>query len=169
MTTTEHVATTARLVLRTWRDGDERDAHGLWGDPEVMRFVDGGPHEGIERTKAALAAAATAQQAHGCCLWAVETRDGGDFVGACGFHREDADALELAYHVRPDKWGLGYATEAARACLELAFSRLGAARVVAFAHRQNAPSHRVLQKLGFHRAPDDDDGEHHAYALAMSA
>lgn len=147
--TAEHLATTSRLVLRTWREGDERDAHALWGDPEVMRFIPGGPHPDRNRTRLALDRANRAHEQTGCSLWAVELRDGGDFVGDCGFHRVGDDEVELAFHFRPERWGLGYATEAARACLELAFSELGARRVVAYAHRENAPSQRVLAKLGF--------------------
>jgi RimJ/RimL family protein N-acetyltransferase len=61
---------------------------------------------------------------------------------------EGRNEIEVGYHVRRDLWGNGYATEAARACMEYAFSRLGTARVVSMIRPENRQSRRVAEKNG---------------------
>jgi RimJ/RimL family protein N-acetyltransferase len=75
----------------------------------------------------------------------------GVVVGGCGYKGPpDSDAVvEIAYGVRPDHQGRGYATEAARALIALAF-RSGTVRVVrAHTRPESNASTRVLTKCGF--------------------
>lgn len=63
---------------------------------------------------------------------------------------------KLAGSGAPPFWGQGYAPEAARACLQYGFSRLDIPEIVAFTYRGNAPSRRVMEKLGMtHDLADD--------------
>jgi RimJ/RimL family protein N-acetyltransferase len=55
---------------------------------------------------------------------------------------------ELGYWVGVPYWGRGYATAANRLLLAFAFEQLGLAWVWARALARNAPSRRVLEKLG---------------------
>jgi ribosomal-protein-alanine N-acetyltransferase len=55
----------------------------------------------------------------------------------------------ISYIVRPDAWGHGYATEALRKLLTLAFGPLGLRTVRARHHPDNPASGRVLAKAGF--------------------
>lgn len=68
---------------------------------------------------------------------------------------------ELGYWVAKDWWGRGYATEAARAVLELGFLGLRLPRVVAGHFIDNPASYRVLEKLGFEQT---DEGLRHCLA-----
>jgi RimJ/RimL family protein N-acetyltransferase len=61
---------------------------------------------------------------------------------------DETDEIEIGYHVRRDLWGRGYASEAARACREHGFSRLGAERLVSLIRPENLPSRRVAEKTG---------------------
>jgi RimJ/RimL family protein N-acetyltransferase len=72
---------------------------------------------------------------------------GAPIVGTVGFKHADSE-LELGYWIARDHWGQGYATEAARAALEVARS-LGRKRVLAGHYVDNPASGRVLRKLGF--------------------
>ena len=56
--------------------------------------------------------------------------------------------LEVGYHFRRDHWGHGYATEAARACMEYAFRQLAAEKVVSLILPENLPSRRVAERNG---------------------
>lgn len=69
-------------------------------------------------------------------------------VGGVGLHAE-GDAHELGYWLTPSAWGRGYATEAARAVIEMARHALPARRLRARHHLDNPASRRVLTKLGF--------------------
>ena len=56
--------------------------------------------------------------------------------------------VELGYDFHPRVWGLGLATEAARAVMTQAFGTLGIERVVAVVKPDHIPSQRVLEKAG---------------------
>jgi RimJ/RimL family protein N-acetyltransferase len=64
------------------------------------------------------------------------------------FHSEKHRSGELGYELHPDHWGHGYATEACRAVLRLAFDELGLHRMTARIDALNTPSAAVLRKLG---------------------
>ncbi|WP_275004416.1 GNAT family N-acetyltransferase [Promicromonospora iranensis] len=55
---------------------------------------------------------------------------------------------EVGYGFRPEAAGLGYATEAVRAALGLAFDAYGFHRVFARIDEENTPSSRVCERLG---------------------
>ena len=57
--------------------------------------------------------------------------------------------IELAYRLRRDRWGKGYATESGRAAVDHAFGHLGLDRLIAAVERENTPSVHVLEKCGF--------------------
>lgn len=54
---------------------------------------------------------------------------------------------EIGWAIHPAEWGKGFATEAAHRVLEFAFKELGAHRVVAFSHAENAASIQMMKKL----------------------
>lgn len=60
----------------------------------------------------------------------------------------DIREWEIGWGVHPNFWGKGYATEAAKELLRMAFYELGAHRVTAFCHVENLSSVRVMQKIG---------------------
>jgi RimJ/RimL family protein N-acetyltransferase len=55
---------------------------------------------------------------------------------------------EIGYVFHPDAGGRGYATEATRALVDVAFRDLGAHRVFARTDARNAPSAALLRRLG---------------------
>lgn len=80
-------------------------------------------------------------------LVTVPGSDGARLVGSIGLMR-DGDEVELGYWIARECWGLGYATEAARAVLGLARA-LGHCRIKASHFADNPSSGRVLRKVGF--------------------
>jgi RimJ/RimL family protein N-acetyltransferase len=78
-------------------------------------------------------------------------KDSGELIGDCGRILQEVEGtnyVEVGYHVRRDLWGNGYATEAARACMEYAFAKLGVARVISMIRPENMQSRRVAEKNG---------------------
>lgn len=99
----------------------------------------------------------------GIALLPIRRRAEGDFIGYCGLvvGRATIDEPEIAYELFRRVHGHGYATEAARAVLDAAIAT-GRTRLWSTVRAWNAPSLRVLEKLGFERdhvAPDDGRGE----------
>lgn len=83
----------------------------------------------------------------------IFTRDSEpELVGGIGIMDLDdgpAEQAELGYWIARAHWGRGYATEAARAVLDMAFHGLRLGRIEAGHFADNAGSGRVLAKLGF--------------------
>lgn len=85
---------------------------------------------------------------HGFGRWAVEAD--GKLVGFGGVTvSADFGGLNLSYHLHPESWGHGYATELVTAALQAAFGPLHADRVIGLARAANPASRRVLEKCGF--------------------
>lgn len=103
-------------------------------------------------------------QAHesGFGLLAIQRRVEGYLIGYCGLlvGRGSFDEPEIAYELLRRVHGHGYATEAARAVLDAAFAT-GRRRLWSTVRAPNAPSFRVLEKIGFRRelSVTDERGE----------
>lgn len=94
-------------------------------------------------------------------LWAVEVVASGEFVGFTGLamHRFEAHftpAVEVGWRLARPAWGNGFASEAARAALGVAFGEVGLAEVVSFTSEGNIRSQAVMRRLGMTHDPADD-------------
>ena len=93
----------------------------------------------------------------------VERKDDGSVVGLCGLIKRDTlDDVDLGYAFPPAFRGRGYAYESAAGVLAYARETLGLDRIVAVVSPDNAPSVRLLEKLGMRyerqvRLAEDDD------------
>ena len=143
--------TTERLALRPFAPGDAEAAFGFFGDPAVMRFSLHGPHASRKTTEDFIVANVNRQARLGYSIWALTERADGGLVGMCGLAEfgHGVPGIELAYRLRRDRWGRGYATEAVRRAVAYAFGPLGLDRLIAAVERQNTASIRVLDKCGF--------------------
>ena len=144
---------TERLILRRFTEDDVDSLVDLDSDPEVMRYISGGPatpREEIERDHIP-AYLAYYQQYEGYGFWAAVEKATGSFLG--WFHFRPApgtptDEPELGYRLRRSAWGKGYGTEGARALIRKGFTELGVRRVVAFTYGDHHASRRVMEKAG---------------------
>ncbi len=79
-------------------------------------------------------------------LCAVELRATNELVGQCGLVRQFVDGIpkwEVGYHLLPQFWGNGYATEAAIACCNVCFKNEMAETVISLIHPDNEKSKAV--------------------------
>jgi ribosomal-protein-alanine N-acetyltransferase len=75
----------------------------------------------------------------------------GAFIGQCGLLVQNVDGheeLEVAYSIMIPHWNKGYATEAAKTCIELAFSRGWSDSLISIIHVNNIESQKVALKNG---------------------
>jgi [ribosomal protein S5]-alanine N-acetyltransferase len=143
---------TERLIVRTWAPADAEEGFGIWSDGEVMRYVGTGrPNATIEETRAWIGRMTAHHELHGFGFWAVVEKDSGLLVGSCGmgYQRDGGPPVEFGYTLARSRWGRGYATEAAGACLRYAFEALRFQELVASVDARNVASQRVLEKIGF--------------------
>ena len=148
---------TDRLELREWRESD-RDAWAVMNaDPAVREFFPSVLTR--EESDLAFDRIATGLAENGWGLWAVALD--GEFLGFTGlalqtFEASFTPATEIGWRFAAHAWGHGYATEAARAVLEFAFSELGLPEIVSMTAVQNTPSRRVMERIGMTRDPSED-------------
>ena len=141
---------TPRLLLRLPRPSDAPAFYAFLGDPVAMRFTP--HHASLRECRRRLAVFEWQRRRSGYAPWAVTAKAGGHIVGRAGLYDDPFDpgwGVELGYSFHPAAWGLGYATEVARACLAWADEVRNFAEVRAFTHPDNAASRRVLEKSGF--------------------
>jgi RimJ/RimL family protein N-acetyltransferase len=138
---------TDRLLLRMFRDSDIDAYAEMCGDAEVMKYLGGTTMTRSEAWRN-MATVLGHWQLRGFGLWAVEERTGGELVGRVGCWRPEGwPGLEIAWTLRRAYWGLGYATEAARVAIDVAFSQLEQTHVISMIHSGNQPSIRVARRL----------------------
>lgn len=149
--------TTERLVLRRWTNSDRAPFAELNADAEVMRFFPSTLNR--EESDALVDRIEAGFRDNGFGLWAVEAE--GRFAGFTGLNRTTFDTpmgphVEIGWRFARWAWGKGLATEAARTALADGFERLGFAEVFSFTTESNAPSERVMRRIGMVRRPDLD-------------
>jgi RimJ/RimL family protein N-acetyltransferase len=146
---------TERLLLRPFADGDFDAMLAMQSDAEVTRYLYWDPRTAAEvREILARKGACTSLRAPGDDLaFAVELVSTGEVVGDCGLHWDDNEHRqgEIGFIVHPGHQRGGYATEAAREVLRIAFEDVGLHRVVGRLEARNSASARVLEKLGMRR------------------
>lgn len=153
--------TTPRLGFAVWTPDDREAARALWCDPEVTRYIGRRPMTPAQADER-LAAEIDRQAAYGMQYWPLFSLASGAFVGCCGLRPWDSEpgdtgagVFVLGFHLLPAYWGQGYATEAARAVMNHAFTALHADGLYAGHHPDNDASAHVLQKLRFRRTRAD--------------
>ena len=86
---------------------------------------------------------------HGFGLCAVELA-GGATIGICGLlRRDELPGPDIGFAFLPQYWSQGYAYESASAVIADARVRLGLQTLLAIVSPGNAPSIRLLERLGF--------------------
>ncbi len=147
---------TPRLVLRPWSATDLEPLTEMCADSDVMRFIGDGRTRSATEAQHLIAKSDESWQRHGWGLFAIERIDTGTFIGFCGLARPELlqplqPAVEIGWRLRRRVWGQGFATEAAAAVVDWAFTDVSLDRLLAVVQLDNLPSHRVAAKLGMHR------------------
>lgn len=142
---------TERLLLRAWRDEDAADFAAMNADPRVMEFF---PAPLDQAASDALLEKIRAHHAReGFGLFAVCSRADHGFLGFTGlsipaFQSDFTPCVEIGWRFRAEAWGRGYASEAARACLQLGFGELALNEIVSFTSVMNDRSIAVMKRIG---------------------
>ena len=168
---------TERLRLRRFRQGDVAAFHAYRADPAVARFQSWHDYSREQAAAFVRDMAGTDPGVPGEPFqFAVARLADDELVGDCmlALGAGDPPVAEVGYTMAPAHQGRGYAVEAVKALLELAFTRYGAAAVRAVTDTRNVASIAVAERLGMslggHRATRRSSGEpcdEHTYELAV--
>ena len=148
-----------RICLRGWRDEDREAFAAMNSDARVMEFFLS-PLSRVESD-----AMVDRIQEHfserGFGLWAIEVPEVAPFIGFAGlavprFNAHFTPCVEVGWRLAFERWGHGYATEAARLALGYGFGTLAFSEIVSFTSTTNHRSRAVMERLGMRRDPADD-------------
>lgn len=149
---------TKRLRLRRLVTSDYAVLDELLGDEEVMASSDNGPLNTDEVRAWLKAHIVEYKKKSGIEILAIEIKSNFEFIGYCGLTPyPDIGGLvevEIGYRLIRKSWGFGYATEAASAIRDYAFSQLDLPRLVALIEPGNRRSIDVARKLGMEHEKD---------------
>lgn len=140
---------TERLILREMTQEDLPALREILQDEETMYAYNGAFDE--EDTQAWLDRQLMRYAQDGFGLWAVVLRGTGRMIGQCGLTMQPwrgNSVLEVGYLFNRAFWHHGYATEAARGCMDYAFTRLDAREVCSIIRETNLPSRHVAERNG---------------------
>lgn len=149
---------TDRLRFREFTPADAPALYELNADPEVIRYTGDPPFDSVEAALEFIRKY-DAYSLTGMGRWAMELCLDGTFIGWCGLKQQEGE-VDLGYRLHRRYWGHGYATEAAMACLEHGFSRLGHDSIIGRVMHQNIASRKVLEKCGM-RYEKEIECQHH--------
>jgi RimJ/RimL family protein N-acetyltransferase len=151
---------TERLRIREWTDSpaDLARLYDIYRRDEIMRWLGGGkalesPAQAREMQARWAAYGKLHEGRYGS--WAIEVRDTGAAAGTVLLRplpepsdgSESGGEVEIGWHLHPDSFKHGYATEAARGALKFGFGN-GLREIYAIARPDNAPSLAVMHRLG---------------------
>ncbi len=152
---------TKRLVLREFCLADAAFILELLNEPAWLRFIGNKKIKTLEDARTYLTNGPIQSYAeNGFGLYAVDLD--GVAIGMCGLIRRDTlPDVDVGFALLTRFAGQGFATEAARATLELGYGKLGLARIIAITHPENSASIHVLEKIGLKlekrvRLPDSE-------------
>lgn len=129
---------------------DDVDAlHEVLGDADAMRYY---PHP-FSRDDVLRWVVWNVElyERYGFGLWTLVLKGSGEVVGDTGLTMQEVDGerlVEVGWHVIGRHQRRGFATEAGRACRDMAFGTFDVERLISLIRPENVPSRRVAEKLG---------------------
>ncbi len=139
---------TPRLALDPFHLGDADELYSIRGDPLAMVHWDWPGDTTLEQTRAVARIFMEDMERGTGLYWTVRSRLAGAFVGVADLSERTSDRADLGFMIRRDLWGRGYASEAAAAVIDEAWS-MGLTRVSARCHADNTRSTHLLKRLRF--------------------
>jgi [ribosomal protein S5]-alanine N-acetyltransferase len=141
---------TERLDLRQIQPADVNALLKLFGNAEVVRFLEMQPIKSIEQANEWLKWMGGSFAAKDGLRWGITLKDG-TFVGSAGLHHwnKEAHQAEISCDVAYPHWGHGYGNEAMQRILQFGWDSMNLNRIEAIVVKGNSRSVHTMEKLGF--------------------
>ena len=145
-----HKLTTRRLKIRPYRPHDLEAYLAFMLDDEATRYLnltdEQRTEEGARRLFQLVLVSYSGEEP--ICALVIACKKTDRFIGSCGLVPLEDGNAECYYTLLPQYQGQGYATEAVRALLDYAFTKLELNEVTAYASEENEASIQVALRLG---------------------
>ena len=145
----EEILTTPDLVLRAPNKDDVADIARLANNRNISSMLGSMPYPYYEQDAEQFVQKVSNPDA-GSHVFAITHIETGEFMGICGLHLEKRrfELPYIGYWLGEDYWGKGYATQAARALVDLFFKTGSEDKMLVTVLSNNDASRRVIEKCG---------------------
>lgn len=147
---------TDRLYLREFNVKDAVYFYQLNIDKDVLKYTGDAPFKNVESSKIFLKNY-NHYSKYGFGRWAVINKENEEFLGWCGIKfTEKLNEYDIGFRFFKKHWNKGYATEAAKSCIDYGFNNLKLTEIIGRAMKENYASINVLKKIGLKYNRDFD-------------
>jgi ribosomal-protein-alanine N-acetyltransferase len=138
-----------RVTLRSMSQSDAPAIFSMYSDPVSMRYWGYPPYTSLEEAVAHVQEDLASDARGNSISWGIEFE--GALIGTTSLHKLDHvnGRAEIGYLLSSRYWGRGFAQEATSLVISYSFGRLMLRRLEADVDPRNAPSMKLLLRLGF--------------------
>jgi ribosomal-protein-alanine N-acetyltransferase len=159
---------TERLIIREYQESDLPEYHKLLSDKQNMYYLDDIITNSLEESRESLRNTIEINNSGKARRFCITLKDRNDdkLIGGVGYeittvtpHGKIADPM--GWFIMPEFQSKGYITEAAKCVLDFAFSQNECIRVVTGCYKDNMPTQRVMEKVGFRKEGERFEAQYH--------
>ncbi len=146
-----YIIKTERLGLRNWLPNDVKPFSEMCQDAEVMKYFP--KLLSKEESEDFINRMQVHFKTYGFCYFAVDILETEEFIGFTGmlhqeFKSEYTPCVDIGWRLKRSAWEKGFATEAAKACIDFSFNQLNLNDIYSFTPDINKGSEAVMKKIG---------------------
>lgn len=159
--------TTARLHLRQLVKTDDESIYKLRSDERVNKFIDRPKQISIETAQAFIFNINDGIATDKWIYWALCFKDEKNLAGTiCLWNfSDDKTEAEIGYELLPKFHGRGIMDEALKSVIEFAKEKLRLKKILAFTHKENESSTKLLQRNNFRLVSNRKDTSNENYIV----
>ncbi len=140
---------TAHLILCPLQADDAQILQRIYREDGVLQYFPNPTPPPLEKVQKFIAGQGKHWAEYGYGNWGIVPEGESQIVGWVGLqYVPELQETEIGYLLARPFWGMGYATEAARASLQFGFEHFDFGHIIALVHPDNLGSRRVLEKCG---------------------
>lgn len=144
------ITETERCIIRETTESDVDAFYEIYKEPSITEYMESLFEDRGTELQYVKDYREKVYDFYGFGMWTVLDKKTGKVIGRAGVSmREGFDDPELGFVIAKDYQGKGLAAEVCRAVLEFACREFGFSRFQALVHKNNIPSRKLLEKLGF--------------------
>ena len=153
------ILTTERLTLRQLSIEDKENIFSLRSDKEINKYLDRQGSKTIEEAIEFINKVNDNIKNNNSIYWVITLKKTGIFVGTiCLFDLSNVkSSCEIGYELMTKFQGQGIMKEAAEKVIEYAFQTLRFQKIIAFTHKGNLNSTKLLTKFNFIKSTEADN------------
>jgi ribosomal-protein-alanine N-acetyltransferase len=144
---------TERLNLRNVVLEDANEIFVQRTHPVIQEYIKRQPAANIEEARQFIGKINAHEKNNEAITWAIVPKDESRLIGTICFWNieKQNDKAELGYSLHPDYFGKGIMSEALAEIINFGFNEMKLQTIDAYTNKDNAPSLRLLKRLGFSR------------------